>query len=542
MTTCPSCGARYGDHERVCPRDGAILERETPPDTAVVGRVLDGKYRLDAFVSRGGMGAVYQATHLMLNRKVAVKLISPRLAESADTVRRFQREARAVTHLDHPNIVRVQDLGRTEDGTLYIAMDFIAGQSLSEVIKSGEPMDDRRIVHITSQIASALAHAHEHGLIHRDLKPQNIMISRRPDGREIATLLDFGIAKTFDVDANTQLTSTGFAVGSPPYMSPEQAGASPVDARSDIYSFGVILYEMLTGEVPFNESSTPALLVKHLTEPPVRPSVKRPDRGVSPALELVAMRCLEKKPEARFQTADGLRRALLASLSAAPAGTTAAVAPTKLATAAAATSAPAAASTPAGPRRWWRYVGVMALIAMIVLGARALRNRPAAASGASQPTVAEPQPPPTTAQPPVTEVEPQTAPASVPALPAEPPPQPKTPPIEPPVGDASNPAPAKGVALPETPLSRALTARVRTLLAERRIPARRFRGATLEMAMRPTRPGRGITATYAATVQTSAGERTFSGTQAGPAAVPLRNAIIQKLAAEITADLARLRQ
>jgi serine/threonine-protein kinase len=492
------------------------------------------------------MGAVYEATHVMLNRKVAVKFISPHLVTSPDMVRRFQREARAVTHLNHPNIVRVQDLGQTEDGTLYIAMDLIAGRSLSDIIESEQPLADARILHITTQIVSALAHAHENGVIHRDLKPQNIMITRRADGREVVTLLDFGIAKTFEVDANTKLTSTGFAVGSPRYMSPEQAGASPVDARSDIYAVGVILYEMLVGDVPFNDPSTPALLVKHLTETPVRPSLKRPDRNVSPVLERITMRCLEKKPEARFQSADDLQRALAGTLTAVPATTGPTVAATTVAQPLPASrprtprppvSVPVA--TPPAPTRWRRYATVAALL-VLIFGGRFLSRldrdpQPAPTPSQSAPTPSQSVPASSQEAPPVTPPAPKVESPEPTVRP-----QKKTPP-EQKVADAPEQkvadAPPGDAKAAQTQLSRALTGRVRTLLTERRLGQQRFRAATLEIKMRPTRPGRGVTADYVATVYTTAGQRTISGSQQGLAPQPLAKAVIEKLAAEIVSQL-----
>lgn len=545
MATCPSCGTRYADSQRLCPNDGTVLNPDRTPETAAVGRVLDGKYRLDAFLSRGGMGAVYEATHVMLNRRVAVKLISPHLVADADMVRRFQREARAVTHLNHPNIVRVQDLGQTRDGTLYIAMDLIAGKSLSDIIQAEPPFDAARIAHIAAQIVSALTHAHENGVIHRDLKPQNIMITRRPDGREVATLLDFGIAKTFEVDANTKVTSTGFAVGSPRYMSPEQAGAGPVDARSDIYSVGVILYEMLTGEVPFDDASTPALLVKHLTETPVRPSIRRPERHVSPVLEHVAMRCLEKKPEARFQTAEELLRAL--AWTAVPPEVSQTNAATRLATPRPSrrqSHTPAVVTPPPAPN-WRRYAGILTAIVLVVAAALLVaRFTRRAAVPPSAPTSSPPAPTVTQSSAPVS----QPATPSVQAAPPEPPATPRGTKIQALVPDRQEPTPPNPkvveAATPEdpkiaqTPLSRALTGRVRTLLAQRGISQLRFRGATLEMTMRPSRPGRGVTADYTATVYTPAGARTVSGSQQGPAPPALRNAIVEKLASEIATRLA----
>ena len=230
-------------------RHGA--QRDEPVIDPHVGKLLDGKYRLDAYLSQGGMGAVYKATHVMLDKTVVVKLIKPELVTSAEIVRRFQREARAASNLNHPNIVSVYDLGQTDDGTLYIAMEFIDGPSLKDVIRKTGPMPVARIKAILLQVATALGEAHNHNIIHRDLKPHNVMLSKGPGGVEVAKLLDFGIAKTFE-DGSTQLTQTGFAIGTPQYMAPEQAAGKDVTPQSDLYSLGVILYEMLTGEVPFD--------------------------------------------------------------------------------------------------------------------------------------------------------------------------------------------------------------------------------------------------------------------------------------------------
>jgi serine/threonine-protein kinase len=282
-----------------------VLEHEAPPSTQV-GQVLDGKYRLDALLAEGGMGAVYRATHVMLGKKIAIKLIRSELGASPEIVRRFQREARAATALNHPNIVSVYDLGQTPNGTLYIAMEFIEGPSLRAQIQAGHGIAPVRTIAILRQVASALSTAHKHNIIHRDLKPQNVMLTTGPDGSEQAKLVDFGIAKTFD--ESTQLTSLGSALGTPYYMSPEQIEGRPVDARSDLYALGIILYEMLVGEVPFSDQSTPAVLVKQLKERPPRPSLKNP--AVPPALEAIALRCLEKDPGQRFQSADEFTAAL----------------------------------------------------------------------------------------------------------------------------------------------------------------------------------------------------------------------------------------
>src|SRR5262245_45771113 len=251
MPTCPKCGTRFASNVKICTHDGTVLNEE-PAQNSQIGKLLDGKYRLDAYLSQGGMGAVYKATHVMLDKTVVVKLIKPDLVTSPDVVARFQREARAASNLNHPNIVGVYDLGQTDDGTLYIAMEFIDGPSLKDVIREAGPMSATQIVPILNEVASALALAHRHKIIHRDLKPQNIMLAT-DGGRRVAKLLDFGIAKTFD--DSTQLTRTGFALGTPQYMAPEQASGADVDGRADLYSLGAILYEMLTGEVPFTDPS-----------------------------------------------------------------------------------------------------------------------------------------------------------------------------------------------------------------------------------------------------------------------------------------------
>ena len=308
MSTCPTCKTTYPDTMRLCPTDGTVLEGGQAPRDENIGRSLDGKYRLDKRLSSGGMGTVYKATHLMLGKALAVKLIKADLPASPEVVRRFQREAKAASNLNHPNIAPAYDLGQTQDGTLYIAMEYIDGPSLKEVIQAG-PIDPARTIYLLKQVASALALAHKHDIIHRDLKPQNIMVTKDADGRDVAKLLDFGIAKTLD-DSATQLTATGFSLGTPQYMSPEQAYGRPVDGRSDLYSLGIILYEMLVGEVPFNDPSTPAVLVKQMTEAPIAPALKRPDLQISPELAAIALRCLDKDPAKRFQNADEFSAAL----------------------------------------------------------------------------------------------------------------------------------------------------------------------------------------------------------------------------------------
>jgi serine/threonine-protein kinase len=309
MRTCPKCRREFASNERICPDDGNLLKENVPSEEQAIGRTLDGKYRIDGFLKRGGMGSVYRGTHVLLNKPVAIKLIRPELVTSHDIVERFFREARAAAKLSHPNIVTVHDLGQTEDGTLYIIMEIVAGQSLKDLIVAEGPWAAARALRFCRGVASALSLAHRNGIVHRDLKPQNIMVFQDSEGNESPKLLDFGIAKTLEPDSPA-LTSTGMVLGTPHYMSSEQAKGMPADQRSDIYALGVILYEMLVGKVPFDDKSIPSILVKHLTEPPRPPSTLR--GGIPPEVETLVLRCLEKDPEKRFQTADDLGKALAA--------------------------------------------------------------------------------------------------------------------------------------------------------------------------------------------------------------------------------------
>src|SRR5829696_9032320 len=215
MSICPQCGATYPPQVSICAADGMVLAHEPTTDPSV-GSLMAGKYRLDGVIGRRGMGAVYRATHVMLNKTVAVKTIKPDLIDSPEMAHRFQREARAATSLEHPNIVAVYDLGQAEDGALYIAMEYVKGVDLKEAIRTSGPMPPARIVGLLRQVASALARAHRNHIVHRDLKPQNLVIATDPAGEERVKLLDFGIAKTLEEGA-TPLTAAGYSLGTPHY-------------------------------------------------------------------------------------------------------------------------------------------------------------------------------------------------------------------------------------------------------------------------------------------------------------------------------------
>lgn len=286
--------------------------------SSLVGQLVGGKFLVDAYVGGGAMGEVYRATHVDLDRTVALKVMRSDLSD-ATFAARFQREAKAASLLDHPNTVRVLDFGTEPSGLAYIAMEFLDGMDLYQLIKEEHPFPDARVVSLLAQALSAMKAAHRLGIIHRDIKPENIMVVALHDDdggglREVVKVCDFGIAKLTERDGmqtepGRALTGTGTLMGTPEYMSPEQSRGEPLDARSDLYSMGVVLFQMLTGRVPFTGDTPLGVVVKQVTDPPPRPSTLRPD--VDPRLEEICLRALEKRPEDRFQSAGEMRAALL---------------------------------------------------------------------------------------------------------------------------------------------------------------------------------------------------------------------------------------
>lgn len=244
---------------------------ETDPKTAdrlddLTGTVLGGLYKLEEFLGRGGMGDVYKARDIALNRWVAIKLLSSQM--TSDSLQRFQQEGRALCYVVHQNIAAVHSIALTDDQRPYIVMEFVDGKPLSKIIREESPLSPFWVLHMISQVCSALAPLHAAGIIHRDLKPDNILIAQNADGKDLVKIVDFGIAK--DLTSGQELTQPGFVVGTPLYLSPERYTASETDARSDIYSLGCVLFEMLTGRPPFEGSSKLEIMRKHVDEPPPR--------------------------------------------------------------------------------------------------------------------------------------------------------------------------------------------------------------------------------------------------------------------------------
>jgi serine/threonine-protein kinase len=276
------------------------------PQSSLIGATI-GNYRVVAKLGEGGMGSVYLAEHPLIGKKVALKVLHEEYSANQDVVARFFNEAKAVNDIGHPNIVDIIDYGvvatQTGPGFVYFIMEFLAGESLSSLIQRESPIPPERAFHIAMQVADALASSHQKGVIHRDLKPDNIYLIQRGREKDFVKVLDFGIAKLTGDAPGSRRTRTGIVMGTPAYMSPEQCeGKGNIDARTDVYALGIVLYEMITGRVPFAGEGYGEVLVQHLTKKPERPTTAR--GAVPPIVEAVIMKSLEKKREDRFQTMD----------------------------------------------------------------------------------------------------------------------------------------------------------------------------------------------------------------------------------------------
>jgi serine/threonine-protein kinase len=271
----------------------------------VVGELISGRYELGELVGTGGMSSVYRAHDRLLERDVALKVLHEQFTSDGDHVERFRREARSVAQLSHPNIVTVIDRGE-QDGRQFIVFEYIDGENLKSLLERKGPLPVREAIGLVFQVARALGFAHEHGTVHRDVKPQNVLLNG--DGQ--AKVTDFGIARSQEVHSG--LTQTGTVMGTSDYISPEQARGARVDAQSDVYSLGAVLYELLTGEVPFPGDNFVAVALRHINEPPPSVRARRPD--VSPRLDAAVRRAMAKDPRDRFASMDDFCRELAACL------------------------------------------------------------------------------------------------------------------------------------------------------------------------------------------------------------------------------------
>jgi serine/threonine-protein kinase len=308
---CPHCKTEIADGARFCGSCGnATVATESvlgipdiPDEMRIIGRDIAGRYRVIGKLGEGGMGAVYRAEQISLKRACAIKLLRTEVSGNAQLVRRFNAEAQVFARLSHPNTVNIYDFGQDNDGTLFIAMELVDGESLRTVLRRG-PLSPRRALNIAAQVAASLADAHAHTIVHRDLKPDNVMLQERGKQKDVARVLDFGIAKLRDDSRATReaMTQAGDLLGTPQYMAPEQIRGEPIDGRTDVYALGCMIYEMVTGRMPFEADTVVALLAKHLTEGVMPPTQRRPDLGLPAELDPLVLSAMNKQAAARPAT------------------------------------------------------------------------------------------------------------------------------------------------------------------------------------------------------------------------------------------------
>ena len=355
LKVCPQCGTEYPANARFCEIDGTAL-RSAAGGTDLVGSIVADRYHIMKKLGEGGMGQVYLAEHVKMGRKSALKVMHPGMKADVDAISRFNREAANASRIAHPNVAAVYDFGETPDGIIFLAMEFVDGPPLTSVIEQQGALPPKRAADIVRQTADALAVAHDMGIVHRDLKPDNIMVAKTRDGGDLVKVVDFGIAKAAGNESQ-KVTKTGLVVGTPEYMSPEQLSGDKLDGRSDIYSLGLVAFNMLTGKLPFPSESAQESMIMRLTDRPKPLAEMKADRSWPAEVQAVMDKALERDVTLRYQTATEFGMALynavqrMPETSAAEAGTTVmgAVPPTRVGSAPAAPAAPSAGATAAIP-------------------------------------------------------------------------------------------------------------------------------------------------------------------------------------------------
>ncbi|MBM4320570.1 MAG: serine/threonine protein kinase, partial [Deltaproteobacteria bacterium] len=315
MQVCPQCGTHYGDAETACAKDGSVLVMirlsQAIKVDPFIGRCIKDTYSIQSRLGAGGMGTVYKAVQKLLGRVVAIKVLPQQMADSEEAVLRFHREAKSASSLSHPNTIIIYDYGQEPDGLLYLAMEYVDGKPLTTLIREGN-LTPRRIQRILEQIAGSLMEAHGRGMIHRDLKPDNVMITTRAGEEDFVKVLDFGLAKAVGKSAEdvTAVTTGNMVLGTPAYMSPEQIQNLPLTPASDQYALGCIVFEMVTGQVPFQGTTSLSVCMQHVNDAPPMMHDVYPSLPFHQQLEEVIHRSLSKEPTERFASVAELLEAL----------------------------------------------------------------------------------------------------------------------------------------------------------------------------------------------------------------------------------------
>ena len=302
LKICPVCSTEYPANERFCPRDGTALRAQGEASKDLIGTVIAERYHIIKKLGEGGMGQVYLAEHVKMGRKSAVKVMNPGMVTNVDAISRFNREAQNASRINHPNVAGIYDFGETPDGLVFLAMEFIEGEPLTEIIKQHGALPPMRASEITRQAAEGLSVAHDMGIVHRDLKPDNIMIAKGRSGADLVKVVDFGIAKAAANEAQ-KVTKTGMVVGTPEYMSPEQLSGDPLDARSDIYALALVAFNMFTGKLPFPGETMQESMIMRLTDEPRQLAQMKPDVAWPADLQAVMDKALARSADARYKNA-----------------------------------------------------------------------------------------------------------------------------------------------------------------------------------------------------------------------------------------------
>lgn len=316
MKVCTTCGTEWPDDTRFCPNDGSTL-RSASATASIIGSVIADRYHVEKKLGEGGMGAVYLGEHVKMGRKSAIKVMAQSMTGDSEAIARFNREAANAARINHPNVCAIYDFGETEGGLIYLAMEFIEGESLNDLLKREGALVPARAASILEQTGNALQAAHDMGIVHRDLKPDNIMIARRGT-TEVVKVVDFGIAKAMGGEEGQKVTKTGLVVGTPEYMSPEQLSGDKLDGRSDIYSLALVFYRMITGALPFKADTAQETMIKRLTDDPMPLAEARPDLTFSSQLQRVMDRALQRMPADRYDSAAAFARDARAAVGAMP--------------------------------------------------------------------------------------------------------------------------------------------------------------------------------------------------------------------------------